>query len=120
MNNFGWIDLRVDRVSVDNVRTYLLSRGWRLQPYPGPELLVFEGPTDDDGEPILQVLPSSERLRDYRMRVVDLLGALSIIEDRPAVAILTDMLAMASGNGATEPSVRNGTDVAAKDQNPVV
>jgi hypothetical protein len=99
MNQSAWVDPRIDRVTVANVRTYLLNKGWRLQPYPGPELLVFEGPRDDDGEPILQVLPSSERLRDYRMRVGDLIAALSVIEGRPAVDILTDMLTGAQANG---------------------
>lgn len=102
MNQSAWGDPRIDRVTVGNVRSYLLNRGWRLQPFPGPELLVFEGPKDDDGEPILQVLPSSERLRDYRMRVGDLIGALSVIESRPAVDILNDMLASTQTNGAVQ------------------
>lgn len=102
MNHPAWVDPRIDLVTVDNVRTYLLNRGWQLQPFPGPELLVFEGPNDDDGAPILQVLPSSERLRDYRMRVADLIGALSVIEDRPAVEILTDILTNAPTNGAVQ------------------
>jgi hypothetical protein len=109
MNHSGWVDPRIEHVSVDNVRTYLQDRGWRLQSFPGPELLVFAGPKDDDGQPILQVLPSSERFRDYRMRVEDLIGALSVIENRPAAAILTDMLAAGSANGATEPSARDRT-----------
>jgi hypothetical protein len=99
MNQSAWVDRRIDRVRVENVRNYLLAHNWRLQPFPGPELLVFEGPKDDDGEPILQVLPSSERLRDYRMRLEDLIGALSVIEDRPAADILTDMLASTQANG---------------------
>ena len=94
------LDPRIDRVTVADVRTYLLNRSWRLRPFPGPELLVFEGPKDDDGEPIIQVLPSSVRLRDYRMRVEDLIGALSVIESRPAVDILNDMLSGAQTNGA--------------------
>jgi hypothetical protein len=64
MNQSAWIDPRIDRVTVSDAQTYLLKKGWKLQPFPGPELLVFQGPNDDDGEPILQVLPSSERLRD--------------------------------------------------------
>jgi hypothetical protein len=100
MNRLAWIDPRIDRVTVGNVRTYLLARGWRLQPFPGPELLVFEGPKDDDGEPIIQVLPSSERLRDYRMRVEDLISALSVIENRPALEVLTDILSSTQTNGA--------------------
>jgi hypothetical protein len=103
MNHSAWVDPRIDRVTVDNVRTYLQNRGWRLQPFPGPELLVFEGQKDDDGEPIVQVLPSSEGLRDYRMRVGDLIGALSAIEGRPAVDILTDMLGSTQTNGAVQP-----------------
>lgn len=103
MNSSAWVDPRIDRVTVSNLRTYLLNRDWRLQPFPGPELLVFEGPNDDDGVPILQVLPSSERLRDYRMRVEGLIGALSVIEDRPAVDILADILAGTPANGAAQP-----------------
>jgi hypothetical protein len=101
MNHSAWVDPRIDRVTVDQVRTYMQDHGWQLQPFPGPELLVFEGPKDD-GEPIIQVLPSSERYRDYRMRLEELIGALSIMEDRPAVEILNDMLAGAPSNGATQ------------------
>ncbi len=74
MNSSAWIDPRIDRVRVESMQAYLLNRGWRQQDFPGPELLVFEGPNDDDGQPIIQVLPSSERLRDYRMRVEELIG----------------------------------------------
>jgi hypothetical protein len=102
MNYSAWVDPRIDRVTVDQARTCMLDHGWRLQPFPGPELLVFEGPKDDDGEPIILVLPSAERYKDYRMRIEDMIGALSIIEDRPAVAILKDMLAIAPTNGAAQ------------------
>src|SRR5271168_674172 len=93
MNLSGWIDPRVELVRVEDVKSYLLSRGWKQASYPRPELLVFEGPLDDDGEPLIQVLPSSEHTRDYRLRVVELISALSIFEDRPAIAILNDLLA---------------------------
>jgi hypothetical protein len=102
MNRSGWIDPQIDRVKVSNVRDYLLNRGWRLRPFPGPELLVFEGPKDDDGSPIIQVLPSSEQLRDYRMQVEDMIGALSVIENRPAVEILNDMLSSTQANRAAQ------------------
>jgi hypothetical protein len=84
-----------------------------LQAYPGPELLVFEGPLDDDGEQIIQVLPSSERAGDYRMRLESLIGALGIIEDRPAVAVLTDMLAASRSNGVAQPPTDDGVNVPA-------
>jgi hypothetical protein len=92
MSNRVWVDPRLPLVRVAGVRSYLLGRGWRLQPYPGPELLVFDGPADDDGQPITQVLPSSEQMRDFPLRVEELIAALSILEDRPAPDILTDIL----------------------------
>lgn len=54
MNAGAWVDPRVRSVRVAAVRSYLLGRGWKLRPYPGPELLVFEGPVDDDGQRIVQ------------------------------------------------------------------
>jgi hypothetical protein len=98
MSNRVWVDPRLPLVRVAGVRSYLLSRGWRPQPYPKPELLVFEGPADDDGRPIVQVLPSSEQMRDFPLRVEELIASLSILEDRPAPAILSDIL----NEGTTE------------------
>jgi hypothetical protein len=92
MSNSAWVDPRIEQVRVAGVRSYLLSRGWILQPYPGPELLVFGGPLDDDGEPIVQILPSSEQMGDFRLRSEELIAALSVLEDRPASEILTDIL----------------------------
>jgi hypothetical protein len=113
MNHSAWVDPRIDRVTVGKARNYLLNRNWRLQPFAGPELLVFEGPNDDDGEPIIQVLPSSERLKDYRMRIEELIGSLSAIEDRPAVDVLNDILAVAETNGAME-RYSDGIDIERK------
>ena len=92
MSSRVWVDPRLPLVRVAGVRAYLLNRAWRLQPYPRPELLVFEGPTDDDGQPIIQVLPSSEQMRDFPLRVEELIATLSILEDRPAPDILSDIL----------------------------
>jgi hypothetical protein len=93
MNGDGrWIDPRIRSVRVADVQAYLLGHGWRLRPYPRPELLVFEGPPADNGEPIVQVLPSSEELADFRQRVLELIAALAVIEDRPAADVLTDVL----------------------------
>jgi hypothetical protein len=93
VNDLGrWVDPRVCSVRVADVRAYLLQRGWRQKPYPRPELLVFEGPTADDGEPIVQVLPSGEELADYRQRLIELITALAVIEDRSAADVLADLL----------------------------
>jgi hypothetical protein len=108
MSHSAWIDPRIDRVTVSDVRTYLQDRGWRQQ-RSRPELLVFEGPDDDDGDPLVLVLPSSEKARDYRLRLEDLFGALSVIEDRPAADVLSDVLAGVSTNGVPQPHPDNAS-----------
>ncbi len=111
MSNRVWVDPRLPLVRVAGARSYLLSRGWRPQPYPRPELLVFEGPADDDGQPIVQVLPSSEQMRDFPLRVEELIAALSILEDRPASDILSDILN--EGTAETPPAAEsNGSNAA--------
>jgi hypothetical protein len=104
MNNSLLTDPRLGQVRVASVRAYLGDHGWQLQPYPGPELLVFSGPPDDKGQPIVQVLPSSEHLRDYRMRLEELIKSLSICEDRPADQILTEMLQAAPTEDVPPPA----------------
>ena len=93
MKNWGWVDPRIEQVRVTDVQSYMLRKGWEPRPYPRPELLVFGGILDDDGKEIIQIIPSSERMRDYLLRVVQLIDALSIFENRPCVAILNDLLA---------------------------
>lgn len=99
MNHNPWIDPRVSQVTAENVRAYLISRGWQLRTPARGNLLVFTGPLDDNGQPIELVLPAQERFRDFRMRVEDLVGALGVIEGRYAVLVLNDILAAHSTNG---------------------
>lgn len=83
----------LDGIDVQHVTAYLGGTGWtRRADFPRPELLVFDGPMDDDGEPIQAVIPSSTELSDFRRRLADLLNALSVLEDRPALEIALDML----------------------------
>jgi hypothetical protein len=82
VNNMDrWVDPRLRSVQVADVRKYLLAHGWKSKPYPRPELLVFEGPPDDHGEPIVQVLPSSEDFADYQLGLLELVTALAVIDD---------------------------------------
>jgi hypothetical protein len=93
VNNLDpWIDPRLSAVRPTDVRSYLVRQGWAANPYPRPELLVFEGPPADDGQPIVQILPASEEADDYRQRLVELISALAIIERRSVSMILDDLL----------------------------
>lgn len=112
MNSSAWVDPRLEMVTVSGLCSYLLARGWRQRTYPGPELLVFEGPADDDGRPIVQVLPSSERMLDFRMRAEELIAALGALEERPARDVLEEVLAAGAGEHLTPPPVPNGASEA--------
>ena len=92
MNTMAWVDPRVSLVKPAAVESYMLSHGWKGAAYPRAELMVFDGQLDDDKEPIILTVPSSERLRDYRAGVIQLITALSVLEDRYAVEVLNDML----------------------------
>ena len=63
---------------------------------------------------MIPVLPSSERMRDYPIWLEDLIGALAIIEDRRAVAVLTDMRACSRTNGAVQAQRADGVNREAK------
>lgn len=110
MSSRRWVDPRVSQVRVAGVRSYLLGRGWHPQSYPGPELLVFQGPADDDGQPIVQVLPSSEQMRDFPLRVEELIAALSVLEDRPPGDIVSDILREGSAEEQPPLAEKNGAD----------
>jgi hypothetical protein len=100
MKPFGnWIDPRIASVRVDDVRNYMLRHGWELQAYPNPKVLVFGGPKDDDNKPIIQVLPSSEKLGDYEIRLEELIRSLSIMEQRTTFEILDELLNEHPRNG---------------------
>src|SRR5438270_12028933 len=83
---------QVAKVRADAVRSYLLKRGWKSPPYPRPELWVFAGPADDQGQPIVQVLLSAEHFADYEPRLGELIASLAVIEDRGSGEVLDDIL----------------------------
>jgi hypothetical protein len=87
-----WVDPRLGQVRAAAAKAYLLAHGWVLDPRSDDEMWVFTGPLADDGEPILQVLPTSEGMRAFPYRIEELIGALSILENRHPRDILEDML----------------------------
>jgi hypothetical protein len=81
-------------IRVTDVTSYLGEKGWRRRDgFPRPELLVFDGPLDDAGEPIVATIPASDRFQDFRPRLIELLRLLSQIEERPPAEIAGDLVA---------------------------
>lgn len=96
------LDPRFDRVRVAALQSYLLGRGWKRTPFPRSEVIRFEEPIKDGGEPVVQFVPATEKLTDFPLRVEDIITTLSKLEDRPAGDILDDILA-SSGEGVSLP-----------------
>ena len=92
MNMNRWVDPRVANVRLAALESYLLKHGWKRVPHPRRQLMVFEGPLDDDGNPFLITFPSSESFKDFRGDAIQAITALSVIEDRHPVEILNDIL----------------------------
>jgi hypothetical protein len=105
-----WIDPRIFAVRVAQVESYLLRHGWKRRPSPRPQLLFFEGPQADDGEPILQPVPSAERGSDYVQRIVEVITNLALIEDRYAVEVLNEILQSVPGELSPSPVTPDGTN----------
>lgn len=69
-------------VRVADLRAYLLAKGWKIKPFQRPQVIRFEGPLDDEGQPLVLLLPFSEQLRDYSLRIEEILRTLSVLENR--------------------------------------
>jgi hypothetical protein len=97
--------LSLDAIRADQIKNYLIQHGWKQVPFRREGLLVFEGPKDDDGESIVQVIPRSERASDFGLRAADLVDALSVIEDRPPEEIVREITeANASASSSQGPA----------------
>ena len=99
-----WVDPRVEQVRLADLRAYLLARGWKLKSFPRPQVLLFEEPTVEGEEPVVQLLPASDQGRDFRRSVIETITALSALEDRHPVQILTEVLRHAGDERQANPN----------------
>jgi hypothetical protein len=99
-----WVDPRVEKVRLEDLRAYLLTRGWKLKPFPRPQVLLFEEPVTGGKEPVVQLLPASEQVRDFRRGVIDTITSLSAVEGRHPVEILNEVLRHAADGQSTGPN----------------
>jgi hypothetical protein len=92
--------VEIDAPSPEQVRAYLVARGWQRQDYPRPDVLVFTGPADAHGRPLTVLLPASQDADDYSLRLEEMLRGVSLAEGRPALDVVNDVKAGVT-NGAT-------------------
>jgi hypothetical protein len=109
-----WVDPRVTRVRVADVRAYLERRGWEERPGPRPQQITFEEPAGNPNGPTIVSLPSSEQFADYPQRILEFVTELAEIEDRYAVDVLDDILKQpghGEPNGTTKELARGASVV---------
>ena len=76
--------------SHQDVRAYLLEKGWRVTDTIGDKAEVFYI-TDDQGESWDLIVPLRTNLGDYALRMKEILAALATFEDRSELAVLDDL-----------------------------
>lgn len=70
-----------------------------------------EGPEDDAGEPIVAFIPSDDTLRDFPLRLEDLIILLSELEERPAAMVANDMASVHPRDKTITPTLLGFVDI---------
>jgi hypothetical protein len=78
-------------VSADQIRRYLLDRGWKLVEPRHAEALSFELPGPPGDDPFQVWLWASEGHPSFRKRIPNVIFSLSVIEDREPLDIANDV-----------------------------
>jgi hypothetical protein len=80
--------LQTHTLKVADVVAYLHRNGWQTVNHPNPRLLVFQGATDDAGNPIQIVLPSQNTFEDSDRLLAKAINLLSVIEEKSPQEII--------------------------------
>lgn len=51
-------DMFLEEIDINDILAYLRTTNWRPLEYSNTRLIVFEGPKDDNGKPIILSLPA--------------------------------------------------------------
>lgn len=81
----------LSRLSLIDIRGYLVSLGWKLTGSYGDVATVFEK-TDGRGREFELLLPKREELADYAERIADVVATLSSVEGREQLSIYYDLV----------------------------
>ncbi len=97
-------------VRAADVATWLTGLGWRQRAFKRPELWVFDGPPDADGQPIVAVIPSDAAYPDFGDRLDDLLRLVAAVTWRPVATLAAELVAIrTSADVPASPEVRTFT-----------
>ena len=87
-----WIDPRLSGIHLGDAIAYLKRNGWVEVSSDRNGFRVFQEPQVDEAVPLYQFLPDAEGGDDYALRMFEFITGVAEFEDRPASAIIDDML----------------------------
>jgi hypothetical protein len=77
-------------LSVNAMANYLVKSGWQQVPNHNDRLMLFQGVTDDYGNPVLLSLPRNDGFGDVLRRLAEAVNLVAAIEERHPEAILAE------------------------------
>lgn len=80
--------LQTHPLKIANLVSYLQQNGWQKLTHPNPRLLVFQGASDDQGNPIQLILPSHNSFEDSDRLLTKAVNLLAVIEDKSPQEII--------------------------------
>jgi hypothetical protein len=81
------------RLTIPAVQSYLESKGWEQVRGTNPNVLIYRGPKDVQGNPLVVALPARANLIDARERLADVVETVAIVEDKPRHLLMRHIVA---------------------------
>ena len=73
-------DSSLQDIHINDITRYLEKTGWKRREYPDKRLIMFDGPNDDKGKPIILALPENKEFLDSRELIANAINLLVAIE----------------------------------------
>jgi hypothetical protein len=83
--------LREAKLSVNDMATYLIDRGWKQVPNQNQRVAIFQGINDDLGNPIILTLPQNDNFGDALRRLSEAVNLVAFLENRSPESVLVDI-----------------------------
>ncbi len=78
----------VKALPLEKVISYVQKTGWKRVAHPNQKLILFQGPTDDFGQPVQLVLPQSTQFWDSSILLAKAINLLAEMEEKTPEEIL--------------------------------
>lgn len=84
-------DIFLKNLSIQKLVDYLESIGWKKMNHPNARIILFHGPTDDEGMPLELILPYSMVYEDALVRLAEVINTLAILQGKSPSSIINEV-----------------------------